>query len=192
MGKEFPLDDDKIIELFFARNQLAIGATESKYGSYCKKISMNILANEQDCEEVLSDTYMQVWNSIPPQKPQSLMAYIAKIARNLSINKLKAQTAQKRNGGAASLSYNELDECTPDGISVENTAEVKLLSKHISDFLYTQKEDVRNVFVRKYFYCDSIEDISRRFSFGESKVKSILMRTRDKLRAYLEKEGYHI
>ena len=186
------LNDNKIIELYFSRNQLAVSATETKFGSYCKKISMNILSDEQDTEEVLSDTYMQLWNTIPPQKPQSLMAYIAKITRNLAINKLKAKNAQKRHSGESPLSYDELDICTPSGVNVENEAEVKLLSRHISDFLYTQKEDARNIFVRKYFYCESVEDIADRFSFSISKVKSTLMRTREKLRIYLTKEGYHI
>lgn len=186
------MDDNKIIDLYFDRNQLAIGATENKYSAYCKQICMNILHDEQDTEEILSDTYLKLWNTIPPQRPQSLMAYIAKIARNLSINKFKSQNAQKRSNGESPLSYDELDICTPSGIRVENEAEMKLLSKHISDFLYTQKEDARNIFIRKYFYCDSIEDISERFSFSISKIKSTLMRTREKLRIYLEKEGYHI
>lgn len=191
-GKGVSLDDNKIIDLYFERNQLAIGATENKYRSYCKQISMNILHDEQDTEEILSDTYLKLWNTIPPQRPQSLMAFIAKIARNLSINKLKAKNAQKRGCDESPLSYDELDVCTPSDVRVENEAEVKLLSKHISDFLYTQKEDARNIFIRKYFYCDSLEDIAERFSFSISKVKSTLMRTREKLRIYLEKEGYHI
>ena len=192
MGKEFVLDDNKIIDLLESRNQLAISAIESKFGAYCTKISMNILSDVQDSEEVTSDTYMQVWNTIPPTKPSSLMAYIAKITRNLAINKLKARNSQKRGGGTTTLSFDELDICTPADIRVENEAEVKLLSRHISDFLYTQKEDARNIFVRRYFYCDSIDDIAKIFSFSESKVKSTLMRTREKLKAYLEKEGYHI
>ena len=186
------MDDNRIIDLYFDRNQLAIGITADKYGSYCMKISMNILEDTSDSEEVVNDTYMQVWNSIPPQKPQSLMAYIARIARNLAINKLKYRNAQKRNNGEALLSYDELDMCTPSDISVENESDIKALSAHISAFLHTQKEDSRNIFVRRYFYCDSIEDIAERFAFSTSKVKSTLMRTRDKLRCYLQKEGYHI
>ena len=186
------MDDQKIINLLESRNQLAIAAIQEKYGTYCTKISMNILSDAQDSEEILSDTCMQVWNSIPPQKPQSLMAFIAKITRNLSINKLKSEKAKKRNCGETPLSYDELDICTPSDINIENEAEIKLLSRHISDFLYTQKEDARNIFVRKYFYCDSVEDIAERFSFSTSKVKSTLMRTREKLRIYLIKEGYHI
>ncbi len=186
------MDDSRIIDLFESRNQLAIGAVSDKYGDYCMKISMNILADTSDSEENVNDTYMQVWNSIPPNKPESLMAYIARIARNLAINKLRHKNAQKRSTAEATLSLSELDDCTPSGVSVENAAEVKMLSRYISDFLYTQKEDVRKVFVRRYFYCDSVEDIAEAFGFSQSKVKSILMRTRDKLRAYLQKEGYSI
>lgn len=186
------MDDNKIIDLFENRNQLAIGAVADKYGDYCMKISLNILSDSADSEENVNDTYMQIWNSIPPQKPESLTAYIAKIARNLAINKLKHRNAAKRNASECTLSFAELDECTPSGVSVENEAEVKMLSRHISDFLYTQKEDVRKVFVRRYFFCDSVEDIADRFGFGLSKVKSMLMRTREKLRAYLQTEGYNI
>lgn len=186
------MDDNRIIDLYFDRNQLALGATQDKYGSYCMKICMNILEDTPDSEEVVNDTYMQVWNSIPPQKPQSLMAYIAKIARNLALNKLKARNAQKRGGGESLLSYDELDLCTPSDVSIESESDIKALSGHISSFLYTQKEDARNVFVRRYFYCDSVDDICERFSFSQSKVKSILMRTRVKLRDYLLSEGYHI
>ncbi len=186
------MDDNKIIDLFESRNQLALGATADKYGDYCMKISMNILGDVSDSEENVNDTYMQVWNSIPPRKPSSLPAYIARIARNLAINKLKHKNAQKRSAAEADLSLSELDDCTPSTVSVEDTAEVKMLSRHISDFLYTQKEDVRKVFVRRYFYCDSLEDIAESFGFSLSKVKSMLMRTRDKLSTYLQKEGYHI
>lgn len=186
------MDDNKIIDLYSERNQLALGATADKYGAYCMKICMNILEDTPDSEEVVNDTYMQVWNTIPPQKPQSLMAYIAKVARNLALNKLKARNAVKRGGGETALSYDELDLCTPSDVSVESESDMKALSNHISAFLYTQKEDVRKIFVRKYFYCDSVEDICERFSFSQSKVKSILMRTRDKLRDYLLSEGYNI
>ena len=186
------MDDNKIIDLLESRNQLAIAAIGEKYSAYCSEISMNILSDKQDTEEVLSDTFLQVWNTIPPQKPQSLMGYIARITRNMAINKLKARNTLKRGGDKETISYDELDLCTPSGISVENEAEVKLLSRHISDFLYTQKEDARNIFIRRYFYCDSVEKIAKLLSFSESKVKSTLLRTREKLKVYLEKEGYHI
>lgn len=186
------MDDLKIIDLLLNRDESALNVLSEKYGSYCMKISCNILSNSSDSEENVNDTYMQVWNSIPPQTPKNLMAFIGRLSRNLALNKLKAKNAEKRNPTGGFLSLSELDECTPAQLSVENEADTKNLSRHISKFLYTQKEDARNVFVRRYFYCDSIEDISDRFSFSPSKVKSMLMRTRDKLKAYLQKEGYSI
>ncbi len=186
------MDDLKIIDLLENRDQSALEVLSEKYGAYCMKISNNILCDCADSEENVNDTYMQVWNSIPPQKPQNLMAFIGRLTRNLALNKLKAKNAEKRNPTGGFLSLSELDECTPADVSVENEADIKHLSRHISDFLYTQKEDARNVFVRRYFYCDSIEDIADRFSYSPSKVKSMLMRTREKLKAYLHKEGYSI
>lgn len=186
------MDDLKIIDLFLNRDESALEVLSEKYGNYCMKISHNILRDCADSEENVNDTYMQVWNSIPPQKPQNLMAFIGKLARNLALNKLKAKNAEKRNPAGGLLSLGELDECTPADICVENEADIKNLSRHISDFLYTQKEDSRNVFVRRYFYCDNIGDIADRFSFTPSKVKSMLMRTREKLKVSLQKEGYSI
>lgn len=186
------MEDQKIIDLFEKRDQSALDALSEKYGAYCSKISHNILRDSCDSEENVNDTYMQVWNSIPPQKPHNLMAFLGRLSRNLALNKLKAKNAEKRNPAGGLVSLSELEECTPTGLSVENEADIKDLSRHISDFLYTQKEDARNVFIRRYFYCDSVEDISKRFSFSTSKVKSMLMRTREKLKLYLLKEGYTI
>ncbi len=184
------MDDSKIIEQYWQRNEQAIESTAKKYGSYCTKISFNILCDLSDTEENVNDTYMQAWKSIPPARPDSLMAYLGKTARNLALNKLKARNAIKRTADSTSLSLDELDLYTPSSVNIEDETEMAHLSKCISDFLYTQKEDMRNVFVCRYFYCDSIEDISVKFGFSASKVKSMLMRTREKLRDYLLKEGY--
>ena len=185
------MDDSKILELFEARDEKAIEQTASKYGKYCMKISFNILSDLSDSEENVNDTYMQAWNSIPPNRPQSLMAYLGRIARNSALNKLKAQNTLKRTAQSTSLSLDELSLCTPSKISIENETEMKGLSQSISDFLKSQKEDARNIFVLRYFYCYSVEDIAKKLSFSESKVKSMLLRTRGKLRAHLEKEGYY-
>ena len=189
--KEHKMDDSKILELFEARDEKAIEYTASKYGKYCMKISFNILSDLSDSEENVNDTYMQAWNSIPPNRPQSLMAYLGKLARNSALNKLKAQNALKRTAQSTSLSFDELSLCTPSSVHIENEAEMAELSRSISVFLKSQKEDVRNVFVCRYFYCCSVEDIAEKFSFSESKVKSMLLRARGKLRAHLEKEGYN-
>ena len=192
MRKEPSVDDLKIISLLENRDQDALKLLGQKYGSYCAKISHNILCDSCDSEENVNDTYMQVWNSIPPQKPGNLMAFVGRLARNLALNKLKAKNAEKRNPAEGLLSLSELDDCTPDGLDVEKEADIKALSRHISDFLRTQKEEARNIFIRRYFYCDSTEDIALLFSCSTSKVKSSLMRTREKLRLYLLKEGYTI
>lgn len=184
------MDDNKILELYEERNEKAIEQTASKYGKYCMKISFNILSDLSDSEENVNDTYMQAWNSIPPNRPQSLMAYLGKLARNSALNKLKAQNTLKRTAQSTSLSLDELSLCTPSSVHIENETEMAQLSQCISDFLKSQKEDMRNVFVCRYFYCYSIEDIAEKFAFSQSKVKSILLRVRGKLRAHLEKEGY--
>lgn len=186
------MDDLKIINLLEDRAESALSAISQKYGDYCAKISLNILRDASDSEENVNDTYMQVWNSIPPQKPKNLTAYIGRLCRNLALNKLKANSAQKRTPAEGFLSLSELDECTPANLSVESEVDVKNLSRHISSFLYTEKEEARNIFIRRYFYCDSIEDIGKRFFYSPSKVKSTLMRTREKLKLYLQKEGYSI
>ena len=155
------------------------------------KISQNILNNFSDSEENVNDTYLKAWNSIPPTRPKILSAYLGRIARNLALNRYKARHAEKRAGDEFSVSLDELSQCTPSGVSVENEVQIKKLGQTINRFLSEQKEDVRAVFVCRYFNCDSIEEISSKSGFSQSKIKSILMRTRMKLRLCLEKEGYY-
>ena len=143
-----------------------------------------------DSEENVNDTYLQVWSSIPPNRPNSLKAFIARITRNLALNRYKAEHTQKRRGSAFAVSLDELDVCTPSSVNIEDEMGMAHLSKCISDFLFQQSTDARDIFVCRYFYCESIEDISVRFGCSHSKIKSTLMRTRKKLRAYLQKEGY--
>lgn len=185
------MDDEEIIALYWDRNEKAITETAEKYGAYCLKISRNILSNLSDSEENVNDTYLKTWNNIPPTRPEIFSAFLGKIARNLAINKYKSRHAQKRSGDEFTLSLEELEMCTPSGMSVEDELHSKELSKAINAFLHEQKEDVRKIFVRRYFYCDSTRTISENFGFGESKVKSVLMRTRMKLRRHLEKEGFY-
>ena len=183
------MQDVQIIELFFARDQQAIMATSDKYNNYCMRIAMNILHNEGDSEECVNDAYLATWNSIPPQRPDSLSAYIARITRNLAINRYKAKMAERRGGGEFAVSLDELDECVADqasSLTEENLGEL------ISKFLYTQSKETRQVFVRRYFYNDSIADIVHRFGMSESKAKSMLHRTRTSLRAFLLKHDIHV
>jgi len=184
------MEDTKIIELYWQRDERALQETADRYGSYCMKISMNILADESDSEENVNDTYLNTWNSIPPTRPESLIAYLGKVCRNLALNRYKARNTQKRGGGELALSLDELSGIIPDISTVEDAVEGKALSEAISAFLWQQKPEMRRVFVWRYFYCESVEEVAKRFSISESKVKSILFRLRNKLRIYLESEGF--
>lgn len=181
------MDDLMIIELYFVRDESAIKETEIKYGKLCFRLANNILSNDEDSEECVNDTYLSVWNKIPPTRPNNFKAFICKIVRNLSLNKLDFNLALKRNKNLM-VSLSELDETLPDS-SVASGYGYEELGRLISSFLRQEKEDARNVFIRKYFFCDSINDITKRYSFTESKVKNMLYHTRIKLKDYLKKEG---
>ena len=188
--KEAKMDDASIVELYFRRSETAIEETSKKYGAYCMKICMNILGDISDSEECVSDTYLNAWNSIPPHRPEALSAFLGRIARNLALNRYKARHADKRALSEYALSLDELAECVADTHSF--SGDTSELSRMISDFLYTRSSDERRVFVCRYFYCDTVRDIARRFGFSQSKVKSLLFRTRNKLKEYLESEGINI
>ncbi len=184
------MDDKQIVELYWQRDEHAIEATAAKYGPYCMKISRNILEDRADSEENVNDTYLHAWNAMPPQRPAILQAFLGKIARNLALNRYKAKSAQKRQGDALTLSLDELDDCAVSRPGPESETAAAELGASISAFLRTQSEDARSMFILRYFYCDSIEEISSRFSCGESRVKTTLLRTRRKLKQHLIKEGY--
>ena len=184
------MDDLSIIELYFARDEQAIKETDAKYGRLCHSIAYNILNNNEDSEECVNDTYIGVWNTIPPTRPNNFMAFICRITRNLSLKRIEAVARQKRSQ-ATIVSLDELAEVLPDErIAVGTTDED--IGKAISDFLRNEKVDVRNVFIRKYYFFDSIGDIAKRYGFTESKVKNMLYHTRNKLKEYLIKEGVEI
>lgn len=184
------MEDLKIIELYFQRDEQAIKETDAKYGRLCHSIAYKILNNCQDSEECVSDAYVGVWNAIPPTRPNSLMAFVCRIVRNLSLKRLEFLQRDKRSGEVI-LSLDELSSVLPDdryapGVSDEDVGML------ISRFLRSQKEDVRNVFIRKYYFFDSIGEIAERFAFTESKVKNMLFYTRRKLKDYLIKEGVEL
>jgi RNA polymerase sigma-70 factor (ECF subfamily) len=183
------VDDQFIVNLFWERSEAAITETAHKYGAYCRSIAQNILRNHEDAEECINDTYMSLWNSIPPQKPSSFRAYLAKIARNHSLNKYAQKTALKRGSREQPLIFEELAECVSFGHSTETLWETRLLTAQINAFLRSQSKETQIVFVRRYWYSDSIHAISARLLISESKVKSILFRCRKKLKDYLEREG---
>lgn len=184
------MDDLMIIELYFSRNEQAIKETDIKYGKLCFSMANNILSNDEDSEECVNDTYLSVWNKIPPTRPNNFRAFICKIVRNLSMKKLEFNRALKRTQNVT-VSYTELEEILPDTRTAPEW-EYENLGKIISDFLQHEKEDARNVFIRKYYFFDSISDIAERYSFTESKVKNMLYHSRNKLRECLKKEGIEV
>lgn len=184
------MQDNRIIELYFARDEQAIAATSAKYNAYCMNIAMNILHNNEDSEECVNDALLAAWNSIPPHRPEKLSVFLGKLTRNMSLNRYKALHAERRGGGEFALSLEELDECIEDPRALGDDTEE--LGHLISEFLYTQPKEARQVFVRRYFHSDSIADIAERFDMSESKAKSMLHRTRLGLKAYLNENGIHI
>lgn len=184
------MDDLMIIELYFERDEKAIKETDKKYGRLCFTVAINILDNDADSEECVNDTYLSVWNKIPPTRPNNFMAFICKITRNLSLKRLDYNKAMKRTSESL-VSFTELEDILPDS-SIMPNVENERIGKLISDFLHHEKPDVRAVFIRKYWFFDSISDIAARYSFSESKVKNMLYHSRNKLREYLKKEGIEI
>lgn len=186
------MEDFKIIELFFERNENAISETERKYGRYLSKIAYNILFDFEDSKECVNDTYMKAWNSIPPQQPKVLSIFLGKITRRLAIDVFRKKHAEKRGNSEYFLSLSELDECIPDKFSAENEFEQKELSESINRFLSSISKENRDIFICRYFYSDSIKEIASFFQSNESKIKSSLFRTRKALKEHLEKEGFSL
>ncbi len=183
------MEDNGIIELFFRRSERAITETAEKYGNYCHSISYNILSSHEDAQECVNDTYLAAWNSIPPKRPSILSAFLGRITRNISINLWKKNRAGKRGGGEVALALEELSEFVASGDRVEQAVEAAELSEAVNEFVTALPDDERRVFVCRYWYLDPIEKICREFDFSESKVKTMLHRTRQKLLKHLKKEG---
>ena len=183
------LEDSKIIELFFARGEQAIVELSAKYGTVCKRIARNILKNDLDAEESVNDTFLAAWNTIPPKKPDPLKTYILRIVRNISIAKYHANTSIKRNS-YYDVALEELENCLISPATVEQEIAESELSKHIDCFLDTLDKESRVMFVRRYWYSDSISDIAEMFHISNNNVSVRLSRIRDKLKKYLKEEGY--
>jgi len=183
------LEDHEIVELYWQRNETAIRETDAAYGHYCRAIAYRILNNTQDCAECVNDAYMSAWNRMPPHRPALLGPFLGKITRNLALKRWQDMHAQKRSGTTAALVYEELADCIPASGAVDDHLQAQELSQLISRFLYALPAVERQIFVRRYWYMDGIVDIARRYGFGESKVKSMLHRTRRKLWSELVKEG---
>ncbi len=186
------MQDNEIVKLYFERNDDAITETEKSYGNFCCAIARRILGNNEDAEECVNDTYLRAWNSIPPQKPKSLAAYLGKIARNLSFDKYRQRTAEKRGGTETEYILDELSDITSGKDETFSEIERKELSKAINAFLDSLKPWQRNIFICRYWYAYSITDISKKFGKSESNVSVILSRTRKSMKEFLTERGFEI
>ncbi len=185
------MTDQEIVDLYFARSESAIDESAKKYGSYCNYIAMNILYNKEDSEECVNDTWLHTWNAIPPARPSILRTFLGKITRNLALNIYEKQTAQKRGNGETSAVLDELSECIADtkGDRPDDIPERLALTECINLFLEQQNAESRKIFVRRYWYMASINEIAAEYGFTESKVKMTLSRMRAALLKELEKEA---
>lgn len=182
------MEDNRIVELYWQRDESAISETQQKYGKYLTKIAYSILADIEDSRESVNDTYLKAWYSIPPQKPCVLSTFLGRITRQISIDIYRKKNAKKRQGSEYALALDELYDCaSPD--SPEKEIEAQFLAKCIGEYLLTLSEDARDIFMCRYYFFDSLRDIADHLGVSESKIKSSLHRTRTGLKTYLEKEG---
>jgi len=186
------MDDIVIVEMYWQRNEDAVNETEKKYNRYLGKIAFNILADIEDSKESVNDTYLKAWNSIPPHKPSVLSTYLGKITRQVSIDILRKRSSKKRLGSLYAQSLSELEECVPSGKTPEQEVEAALLTELINKFLRTLSPETRNVFISRYYFMDSIKTVAAYNGMSESKIKSMLYRTRLGLKEHLEKEGFSL
>ena len=183
------MDDQNIIELYYLRDERAITETQLKYGGYCMEVAYRILENRQDSEECVNDVYLRLWNSIPPHSPRSLRGFIAKITRNLALNRLRDNRIQRRGGGEMTVALDELSECIADTERVEEAYLQKELGEYINRFLRKLSARDCNLFLCRYYFLYSISEIAERQELNEAHVRTSLSRTRKKLKLYLEQHG---
>lgn len=184
------MEDTKIIDLYFARDEQALAETNQKYGRYCWTLANAILASPEDSEEIVNDTYLKVWDAIPPRRPTVFKMFLAKITRNLAFTRWRADTAQKRGGSEMDAVLEELEGCIPAAGSVEDRLNLKDLTTAVRAFLNTQKVREQNIFLRRYFFVEETEVIAARYGMRPDAVRRSLSRTRAKLKDYLKQEGY--
>lgn len=183
------MTDEQIVTLFFSRSERAIKETDKKYGAMFQRMAYNILYSHEDAEECVNDTYLTAWSTIPPARPQRLGVFLGKITRNLSIDRWRTRNAAKRGGGELTLAIEELDWTLASEDNLEETCIRRELTELLNRFLSSLPDTERDVFLCRYWYLDSIKEIAGDFGFTQGKVKSMLMRTRNKLKAYLIENG---
>ncbi len=192
MIKEKYMEDKEIIELFFRRSEKAIKETARKYGAYLSRLAYGILYSREDAEECVNDTYMKAWDNIPPACPKYLSAFLGKITRNIALNRYDMLKAAKRGGGQVPLTLDELAECIPDSSDVQRQVESQELTSLLDRFLGKLSPANRNVFMKRYWYFLSIEEIAEETGSSSDKVKMRLFRTRKKLKEFLLKNGVEV
>ena len=186
------MDDEKIVSLYWEREESAISETEKKYDRYLTKIAYNILYDREDSRESVNDTYLAAWESMPPHRPSVLSAYLAKLTRRISIDRFRLKTRQKRIPSEYMVSLSELDECVSGGNPTEEIINVKLLADAIGVYLRTQKPEARAAFLGRYYFLDPVKEVAAYCGMSESKCKTLLHRTRLGLKEYLIKEGFDL
>ncbi|MBQ6718960.1 MAG: RNA polymerase sigma factor [Oscillospiraceae bacterium] len=186
------MEDEKIVSLYWQREEAAIRETEIKYDRYLTKIAYNILADREDSRESVNDTYLAAWNSMPPHRPAALSAYLAKLTRRISIDRFRYRSRDKRRGSEYAVSLSELGDCVSGGNTTEEIVNVKLLADTIGIYLRLQSEEARNAFVGRYYFLDPIKEVAAYCGMSESKCKTLLHRTRVGLKEYLRKEGFDV
>ena len=184
------MEDERIVALYWERDEQAISETEAKYDRYLQKIAHNILNNIEDSRESVNDTYLAAWNSMPPHRPGVLSTYLAKLTRRISIDRFRYRTRDKRKDSQYALSLSELSECVSGGNTAEEIVNAKALSDAIGIYLRLQSKEVQAAFLGRYYFLDPVKEIASYLGMSESKVKTLLYRTRLGLKEYLEKEGF--
>jgi RNA polymerase sigma-70 factor (ECF subfamily) len=186
------MEDGKILDLYFIRDEQALEETRIKYGDYCFAVANGILGCTEDAEEVVNDTWLRTWDSIPPKRPLHLRLFLGKITRNLAFSCWRKQNAEKRGGGEAELVLEELSECIGGGGDPADAAEMQLLQTVINQFVGSLPQREQGIFLRRYFYAEAMAEIAERYRMKEANVRLVLSRTRQKLRHVLEKEGFFV
>jgi RNA polymerase sigma-70 factor (ECF subfamily) len=185
------MEDQQILDLYFARSESAITETDRKYGRYCHSIAYNILEDHEDAKEIVNDTYLKAWNTIPPNRPDPLKPYVGMISRHLSLDRYEEYHTQKR-GGQVPLVMEELAECIPDNDSREDIGESVALKDALAQFIRSLPDKTQRIFLRRYWYASSVVEIAEEYGMRENSVNVLLHRTRKKLKDHLQKEGFDL
>ena len=186
------MEDAEIVELYWARDEDAITQTKTKYGAYLNRVAYNILSDLEDSQECVSDTLLAAWRSMPDNRPKNLRTYLGKITRQVSIDLYRRRNRMKRYASEYAISLEELGDSFTDGRTPEDELNARLLTETVNRFLRTLPDEARNTFIGRYYFFDSVKNVARYCGMSESKCKSMLYRTRQSLKAYLQKEGFDL